>query len=202
MFVAGDSDCEAVYVQSRQGWLVRSLKNQRRVASSKPEGVGHRVSHGQRPSRTRDEVQTIVDIGTFEIDSRRRDLVPQRKSGKAGFETPRASEEMAGHGFRRADSHSARVIIKNFANGCCFRTVSERSRERNRCGDETSARGTGRKVSARSDRLLSLPAAQAASFGTASRLGCKSWQDIVNEKESPRERRSVQRNRSIRAGRK
>ncbi len=46
------------------------------------------------------------------------------------------------------------------------------------------------------------PAAQAASCGTASRLGYKSWQDIVNEKESPRERRSVQRNRSIRAGRK
>jgi hypothetical protein len=37
-------------------------------------------------------------------------------------------------------------------------------------------------------------AAQAASSGTASRLGCKSWQDIVNEKESPRERRSAQRN--------
>ena len=61
-----------------------------------------------------------------------------------------------------------------------------------------AARGTRRKVSARSDRLLSLPAAQGASSGTASRLGCKSWQDIVNEKESPRERGSVQRKHSWR----
>src|SRR5882672_9068089 len=42
--------------------------------------------------------------------------------------------------------------------------------ERNRGGDETSARGTGGKVSARAHRLLSVRAAQGASPGTTPRL--------------------------------
>jgi len=46
------------------------------------------------------------------------------------------------------------------------------------------ARGTGGNVSARSHYLLSLRAAQGPSPGTTSRLGCTSWQIIVNEKES------------------
>jgi hypothetical protein len=56
--------------------------------------------------------------------------------------------------------------------------------ERNRGGDETSARGTGGKVSARSYRLLSVRAAHGASPRATSGLGCTSRQNIVNERES------------------
>jgi len=56
--------------------------------------------------------------------------------------------------------------------------------ERNRGGDETSARGTGGKVSAGSHHLLSVRAAQGTSPGTTSRVDCPSWQIMVNEKES------------------
>jgi hypothetical protein len=88
------------------------------------------VSHRQSTSRPRNEVQTIVYIGTFEIDGRRRDLVSERKNCKAGFEAPRASEEITGHGFRRADGYSVRVIIESVADGGGFSPVSERSRGR------------------------------------------------------------------------
>ena len=47
-----------------------------------------------------------------------------------------------------------------------------------------SARGTGGKFSARTQRLLSVRAAQGASPGTTPRLDRPSWQSIVNEKES------------------
>src|SRR5882724_13174823 len=56
--------------------------------------------------------------------------------------------------------------------------------ERNRGGDETSARGTGGEVSARSHRLLSVRAAQGTSPETTSRVDCPSWQIMVNEKKS------------------
>src|SRR5579863_9582865 len=55
--------------------------------------------------------------------------------------------------------------------------------ERDRRGDETSARGAGGKVSARSHRLLSLRAAQGASSRATAGLDCKSRQNIVSEGE-------------------
>src|SRR5258706_11949784 len=66
----------------------------------------------------------------------------------------------------------------------CASRGTDPGEERNRGGDETSARGTGGKVSARTHRLLSVRAAQGTSPGTASRVDCPSWQIMVNEKES------------------
>src|SRR5713101_5383937 len=60
--------------------------------------------------------------------------------------------------------------------------------ERDRGRDETSARGAGGKVSARSHRLLSVRAAQGASSRTTSGLDCTSRQNIVNEREFSRDR--------------
>jgi len=88
------------------------------------------VAHGQRAGGHWNEVEAIIDVRTFEIDCRGCDLVAKRKNGEAGFETPCASEEMAGHGLGGADSQFAGVISEGAADGGCFGTVAEQRRSR------------------------------------------------------------------------
>src|SRR5260370_35934628 len=109
---------------------IESPKNQRSVASYETEGVGHGVAHGQRAGGYWNEVEAIIDVRTFEIDCRGCDLVAKLKNGEAGFETPCASEEMAGHGLGGTDGQSAGVISEGGADGGCFGTVAEQRRSR------------------------------------------------------------------------
>src|ERR1700678_1723244 len=80
-----------------------SLEDQAAVGAAESEGIRQRVVDFHGTGFVRDVVQVAPAAGSIQVHGGRADLIARRQHGDACFETTRAAEQMAGHGFGGAD---------------------------------------------------------------------------------------------------
>src|SRR6266581_1870883 len=78
-------------------------ENERGVGAAKSKGIRKRVFDRCLASMIRYVIQIAFGIGILEVNRGRERLVAQCQNADSGFQATRAAQQMAGHGFRRAD---------------------------------------------------------------------------------------------------
>src|SRR5713226_10778056 len=97
--------------------FVPALEEKRGVGAAEAERIRQRVFERGLARLVGHVVQIAFRVGVFVIDCRRQNLVAQRKHADAGLEPAGAAEQVAGHGFGRADRNLLRVLAKDALHG-------------------------------------------------------------------------------------
>src|SRR5258707_61255 len=101
-----------------------AAENERGVGAAKSKGIRKGVFHRRLARVFRHVIQIAFGIGIFKINGGREDPIAQRKHADAGFEAASAAQQMAGHGFRRADGNALGALAKNALEGARFDHVA------------------------------------------------------------------------------
>src|SRR5258708_1545680 len=83
-------------------------EDQRAIGPPKPEGIGKRMLKTGLARLVGDEVLfLVVGILIFQVDGRRRGLIPQSRHRDPRLESARAPQQVSGHRLSRTDGHFA-----------------------------------------------------------------------------------------------
>src|SRR5512143_1602310 len=102
-----------------------SSEDQTGVRTAEAEGVRHCHVHLYFPRRVWDVVQIALRIGIIEVDRRRKNPAVQGKNRDDSLYSTGSAEQMAGHGFCRADRYLIGIIAEHGFYGDTFEFVSE-----------------------------------------------------------------------------